>query len=111
MAAVFVRRWGLQMGEAEAIALSLELGVPLIFTDDLDARAVAKRYGLSSHGSVGILLRAYREGILKEVEVIDGLRNLHLRSSLFITLDLVKRAVESVKNQNTAAGQDRKDFL
>ncbi len=72
---------------------------------------MAKRYGISPHGSVGIPLRAYREGILTDVEVIDGLRNLLLRSSLYITSDLVKRAIESVKNENIATKEDRENFL
>jgi len=102
-AAGIARKWGLQLGEAETIALSLELGVGLIFTDDLEARAAAKGLGLEPHGSVGILLRAYRENILSADEAIAALRGLHSKSSLYITLDLVKRAVEAVRREADAS--------
>jgi len=109
-AAGIARRWGLELGEAETIALSLELGVRLIFTDDLEARAAAKGYGLEPHGSVGILLRAFREDILATEEVIGALGGLHSKSSLYITSDLVKRAVEAVKGE-VGGFADREDAL
>lgn len=49
-------------GEAEAIALSLEIGADLILIDDSDAREKARLYGLKISGTIGILLRAKLEG-------------------------------------------------
>lgn len=96
LASLLVRKYALGLGEAEAIALSKERGIDLIFTDDLDARDVAKRMELKPHGSVGILLRAYREGILTRKKTIDALHKLYSDSSLYITSDLINLAVKAV---------------
>lgn len=99
LASLLVRKYALDLGEAEAIALAKESNIDLFFTDDLDARDVAKRMELKPHGSVGILLRAHREGILAQKETIDALHKLHSDSSLYITSDLVNLAVEAVKKR------------
>ena len=96
-AAAVSRRYGLGLGEAEAIALSLERGVRLIFTDDLNARTVAKSLDLEPHGSIGILLRAYREGILSQAETIQSVRDLNVKSSLYLASDLTNRAIRAVR--------------
>ena len=53
-------------GEAEAIALASERQWRVIL-DDLRARAVAERMHLRIIGTVGILVRAKRAGLLPEV--------------------------------------------
>jgi uncharacterized protein len=50
-------------GEAEAIALALERKWRIVL-DDLRARALAQRMGLKIIGTVGILIRAKRAGLL-----------------------------------------------
>lgn len=97
LASLLIRKYALGLGEAEVIALSKERGIDLVFTDDLDARDVAKRMELKPHGSVGILLRAYRDGILARKETIDALYKLYSDSSLYITSDLINLAVKAVK--------------
>jgi predicted nucleic acid-binding protein len=51
-------------GEAEAIALAKERGLKVIL-DDLRARRLARRVGLEVLGTLGMLVRAKREGILE----------------------------------------------
>ncbi len=51
-------------GEAEAISLALELGVTTILMDEIDGRALARRYGLSPTGVLGMLVRAKRERLI-----------------------------------------------
>jgi len=63
--------------------------ISLFFTDDLDARFVALSLGLTVHGSVGILLRAFRKKMLTKEGVISKVRMLETQSSLFITRDLI----------------------
>ena len=53
-------------GEAEAIALARDRSWKAIL-DDLQARTVAKEMGLEIIGTVGILVRAKRGGLLAEV--------------------------------------------
>ena len=50
----------LDPGEAEAIALVLELSADLILLDERDGRSVAERAGLRVTGVIGVLLRAKR---------------------------------------------------
>ncbi len=96
-AGTLARKYGLDLGEAEAIVLAKRENISLFFTDDLDARRTARMRGLEPHGSIGILLRAYRDEILSEEETVASVRNLYSDSSLYLTSDLVERAIKAVK--------------
>ena len=48
----------LDIGEAEVLALAKELHPERIILDDMDARRIARRYGFSITGTVGLLLAA-----------------------------------------------------
>lgn len=62
-------------GESEAITLALEIGADLILLDDSDAREKARLYGLEITGTIGILLRAEKEGKLSSIkETLEELR-------------------------------------
>jgi predicted nucleic acid-binding protein len=52
----------LDPGEAEAIALALEMSADLILVDERDGRSAAERAGLRVTGVLGVLLRAKNEG-------------------------------------------------
>jgi len=52
----------LDTGEAEAIAIAIELSADLILLDELRARQIADGYGLQKIGIVGILIRAKNKG-------------------------------------------------
>jgi len=90
-------QFGLGFGEAAAIALCKELGIELLLTDDLDARTVAKKFGLLPHGSVGILLRAFKKKIFSKKETMGLIRNLKTDSSLYITNDLIEYVMQEVQ--------------
>lgn len=53
---------GLDPGEAEAIALAVEVDADILLIDELKGRAVAKSLGLSTKGVLGILLAAKLAG-------------------------------------------------
>jgi hypothetical protein len=55
------------IGETEAIALSLELKKPLLI-DDKKGREIAKSMNVSVQGSLGILAKAKKEGVIKSVK-------------------------------------------
>jgi predicted nucleic acid-binding protein len=65
---VQVLRRELDEGEAEAIALALQVKAEWTFLDERDARRVAKQMGLRITGVLGILLRARREGKLPSLQ-------------------------------------------
>lgn len=96
-AGAMARRYKLDLGEAEAINLAEKEGISLLFTDDLDCRRTAMTRGLEPHGSVGILLRAYRDGIISKEKAVTKIRELHSDSSLYLTSDLTKRVIESIE--------------
>lgn len=55
-------------GEAEAIALAMELGDVFVILDDRKARQLALQLNLKVIGTVGMLLRAKRNGIITEIK-------------------------------------------
>jgi uncharacterized protein len=52
----------LDRGEAESIALALELGADLLLLDEREARHAAQRFELRTIGVIGILLEAKAKG-------------------------------------------------
>lgn len=57
-------------GEAEVIAPAMELGNKLLILDDKKARHIAQQLGLSVIGTVGMLLRGKRQGVINEVKLL-----------------------------------------
>lgn len=65
----------LHRGEAETIALAIELKADLVLLDEKDARQRAKKLGLVVGGVLGILLQAKARGLLPTVRpALDDLR-------------------------------------
>lgn len=66
----------LDRGEAEAIALAIDLNADWILLDEREGRKVAKSLGLKVTGVLGILLRAKQLGEIESLQpVIDELIN------------------------------------
>jgi len=61
-------RQDLDRGEAESIALALELNADFILLDEKEGRRIAKRLGLKRIGVAGILLEAKAKGFIKKVQ-------------------------------------------
>jgi len=65
----------LDWGEAESIALALELHADLTLLDEQEGRHTAKRFGLHVVGVVGILLEAKTKGLIATMHPhLDALR-------------------------------------
>ena len=56
-------------GEAETIALALQLEKKTIIIDEVDARRAASALGIKPIGCLGVLLSAYQKGFLGKKEV------------------------------------------
>lgn len=82
----------LDHGEAEAIALALELKADLILLDEREGRRTARRLGMPVIGVLGILLDAKGNGYLPEIAPsIDVLRQ---SAGFYITEKLVRFVLE-----------------
>jgi len=58
----------LDIGEAEAIALSIELSADAVLIDELDGRLAASNLGLDVTGLVGVLVKAKQFGLIPSVQ-------------------------------------------
>ncbi len=83
----------LHAGERESLFLCQNLDIPLVLTDDLAVRDAAKRLQIRPVGSLGIVVRGYREGHLTRPEAEQTLMALHEKSSLFVTQIIVEIAI------------------
>ncbi|MDR1326514.1 MAG: DUF3368 domain-containing protein [Treponema sp.] len=70
----------LDPGESSAIALALEIKEPLLILDDAQARLFAQYLGLAITGTLGILIAAFQQGIIADLDpVIAGLKACDFR--------------------------------
>jgi len=68
-------RRDLDLGEAETLALALELKADLVLLDEQEGRHAAVRFGLRPLGVLGILLKAKLQGEIQEIRSpLDALR-------------------------------------
>jgi uncharacterized protein len=75
----------LDRGEAEAIALAQTTPNSIVLLDDAQARRVAERLGIRRIGTLGILRRAKKAGLIAELKIyLEQLRaqGIYIRASL-----------------------------
>ncbi len=93
----FSEQYILSQADASVLALAHRMEAEIVFTDDLDLRDAVKSHRIIPVGTIGILLRAYREGELSNKKLNKSLDNLLDLSSLFITKELIAQAKRAVK--------------
>ena len=85
---VMALRRDLDCGEAETIALALEIGSDLVLIDEREGRHSAERHGLRILGVVGILVEAkvagYIELIEPELAAVKARAGFYLSDALYI---------------------------
>jgi hypothetical protein len=86
----------LHRGEAEAIALAMELNADFVLIDEQEGRQLASRTGLAVTGVLGVLLRAKHAGEIPAVK--PELENLRTKAHFFVSPQLEKKIL-------TAAGE------
>lgn len=85
----------LDEGEAEAIVLALETSANLVLLDDREARLQAKRLGLKVAGTIGILLRAKKLGLISNLKAeLDKLEETGFRISKSLQEEVLRAAGE-----------------
>jgi uncharacterized protein len=86
---------GLDVGEAQAIALARTLSARLILLDERRGRAVAERLGLPVAGSLTVLLEAKRQGHVPLIaSVLDQMITQGRRISPRLRDEVLRRAGE-----------------
>jgi len=81
-------------GEAEAIALSVELNADLLLIDEKIARSVASRFDLIYTGLLGLLIEAKSKGIIQKLKpVVDELKE---KAGFWISAKLYFRTLSIV---------------
>jgi predicted nucleic acid-binding protein len=76
----------LDEGEAEAIALSLEYSSCRLMIDEIEGRRVARNLKVPVVGTLGILLKARREGFIASMS--EEVRALRQKAGFFISPQL-----------------------
>lgn len=83
----------LDFGEAEAIALAIEMKSGLLLIDERIGRKTAARLGLRFIGLLGILIDAKRHGLITELKpVLDALVS---KAGFWVSGQLYTRALET----------------
>lgn len=95
--ALIAEKYGLDVAESSAIWLCKSMKISLFLTDDLSARDVAKEFGLKAVGTVGIIIRCFRQDLINQHKAIEILKLLHKKSSLFITSELIGYSINEIK--------------
>ena len=86
-------RLELDEGEAEAIALALEVSADLLLLDERLGRAVATRFGLRFIGLLGVLIEAKQQGLIPTVKPI--LDDLIVQAGFWVSQALYARVLQA----------------
>ncbi len=85
----------LDLGESSAIALASEINYDFLLIDDAEARKFAERNGLKVKGTLGMLLLAKNNGVIKLLKpYFDRIQQTNFRISQKILDNILHKAGE-----------------
>ena len=87
----------LDSGEAEAIALAVELKADYLLIDEIKGRQIAENYGIKVTGILGVLIKAKKDGLITELK--PYLQRLVNDAGFWLNPKLIKKILEMV-NEN-----------
>jgi predicted nucleic acid-binding protein len=88
-------RKDLDDGEAESIALSIQLESDLLLLDEIDARSIASKLRIRFIGLLGVLMRAKESGYIQKVMPL--MNNLKEKAGFWIDEELYQYVLNIVR--------------
>jgi hypothetical protein len=82
----------LDQGEAEALALALDVQADIVLLDEVRGRSVARALGLRAVGTLGVLIEAKRQGFI--ISFREQLNRLSRDSQLQLSDDIKELALK-----------------
>ncbi|GAB61821.1 MAG: hypothetical protein DWB56_07940 [Candidatus Jettenia sp.] len=86
----------LHSGEIECLYLCRQINLPILLTDDLAVREAAKSLQITPIGSLGIVIKAYKNGKISLAKAERYISDLYDISSLFVTRAIVELVIEQL---------------
>ncbi len=84
-------------GEAEAIALAIELKADYLLMDETRGRQVAENFGIKVTGILGVLIKAKEDGMITEVK--PYLQRLVRDAGFWLNPKVIEKILEIVKEK------------
>jgi len=92
--------YNLHLGEKECLYLCNKLSINLILTDDLAVREAAKKLNITPIGSLGVVIKSFKENIISLPQAEKYIMNLYEISSLYVTKTIVELVLEKLNETN-----------
>jgi predicted nucleic acid-binding protein len=90
--------FSLAIGEIEALILVGTAAGAVLLTDDSAARLVANSLSYEVHGTIGVIVRAIRSKRRTKRQVVNVLRAIPRRSTLYIAASLLEAIIDDVRS-------------
>lgn len=89
----------LHHGEREALACCRQFTKALLLTDDTAARMAAQTLSIPAHGTLGLLIRAARQGHYSAPQVLEFLQAIPAHTTLHIRPSLLQDIIQQVRRE------------
>jgi predicted nucleic acid-binding protein len=90
--------FSLAAGEVESLVLMAQRPDAVLLTDDAAARLVAQRLGYDVHGTIGLIVAAIERKRRTKRQVLNLLRSIPRRSTMYVTESLLLSIIDSVRD-------------
>jgi predicted nucleic acid-binding protein len=87
-------------GEQQALRLMQRFPNALLLTDDNAARKLAELLNYEVHGTIGVLMDAWRRGGRTKRQILSLLRTIPQKSTLHISLKLLNTVIAQVQGES-----------
>lgn len=88
-------------GERECLCLCRKIEIPFVLTDDLAVREAAKHMNVVPIGSLGVIVKACKTGVISLSEAEKKMNDLYDVSSLYVTRTIVELAIEQLHRKQS----------